>query len=699
MQKPDLLDKNKIPYDRQLSIARIVLFIFTALFAIETSRDIVELSYQNWGIGIEYLYLKIGLLSITLTVLSFSFINKYFAQLLSRINFLFTIALFYIVALSIYIEGVNITDEFYLLALSILIYFIYYEFKEVFYYVLFSNTTLLLLYIFPRTGTTGLGNEWLLYLILTIGLTILKYFDYHDEEEVLSADEFYRKAFNAIRESIMLLDPKSYQIEYYNDTAAKTFSLSKTDQLTIRDMVAGSSKKTIDSALKIIFNYKGVWEGEMVMLNKDKKEFISKTSISYLKQEGKELLFIKCLDITSNKYADNKLKETLNDLKGKNQELEETKLAVLNVLEDINVEKAKVLSKEQKLQAILQSIAEGVVVIDADKKISMFNSTFLELLGLTRNDVEGRVYNDVLKMVNETTGDIEDNDIPDVFKTGKPLSRFNTTQLLKKNGELLDVNETFSPIVENGKVIRLVAVFRDATEQRKVERMRSEFVSIASHQLRTPLTAISWYLEMLMDPTTVNNLTDEQKGYINQVFESNKKMIYLVNELLDISRIEEGKELQLIKEKGDIIKLIQEVIEEQKGLLTQKDLELEFNTQGQSSIMVNMDKEKIRQVIMNLINNAIKYSRPDSKIILDVKVQDEKLLINFVDSGIGIPKSQQEMIFDKFFRAENALKMQAQGTGLGLYVVREIVKDHGGTIDFTSEENKGTTFSLLLPLV
>lgn len=699
MQKPDLLDKNKIPYDRQLSIARIVLFIFTALFAIETSRDIVELSYQNWGIGIEYLYLKIGLLSITLTVLSFSFINKYFAQLLSRINFLFTIALFYIVALSIYIEGVNITDEFYLLALSILIYFIYYEFKEVFYYVLFSNTTLLLLYIFPRTGTTGLGNEWLLYLILTIGLTILKYFDYHDEEEVLSADEFYRKAFNAIRESIMLLDPKSYQIEYYNDTAAKTFSLSKTDQLTIRDMVAGSSKKTIDSALKIIFNYKGVWEGEMVMLNKDKKEFISKTSISYLKQEGKELLFIKCLDITSNKYADNKLKETLNDLKGKNQELEETKLAVLNVLEDINVEKAKVLSKEQKLQAILQSIAEGVVVIDADKKISMFNSTFLELLGLTRNDVEGRVYNDVLKMVNETTGDIEDNDIPDVFKTGKPLSRFNTTQLLKKNGELLDVNETFSPIVENGKVIRLVAVFRDATEQRKVERMRSEFVSIASHQLRTPLTAISWYLEMLMDPATVNNLTDEQKGYINQVFESNKKMIYLVNELLDISRIEEGKELQLIKEKGDIIKLIQEVIEEQKGLLTQKDLELEFNTQGQSSIMVNMDKEKIRQVIMNLINNAIKYSRPDSKIILDVKVQDEKLLINFVDSGIGIPKSQQEMIFDKFFRAENALKMQAQGTGLGLYVVREIVKDHGGTIDFTSEENKGTTFSLLLPLV
>ncbi|HOY46457.1 MAG TPA: ATP-binding protein [Candidatus Dojkabacteria bacterium] len=698
MQRPQLLENNKTPYHRQLMVARIVLFVFTGLFTVGAVEDLVYQDYLQWGIGVEYVHLKISLLALTLCVLSFSFVNARFRHLLSRVNFLFNFALFYIVALTIYIEGFNLIDGFYLLSLTILTYFIYYEFREVFYYAIFTNASLLLLVLFPREGIDSMLNEWIYYFVLSVGLSVIKYFEYKETEEVINADVFYRKVFNAIRESILLLDPKTSQIQFYNTTADKIFNISKTDYLSLKNMITAESYKVFETAFKMIFEFKGVWEGELVLINKDKKEFIAKATVSYLKQGEEEMIFLKAVDITKSKYAEQRVRETLTDLQGKNAELEQTKLAVLNVLEDINVEKAKVLAEEQKLETILQSIAEGVVVIDADMKIYMFNNTFLNMLGLSATEVQGHKYMDVLKMVKEDTGQAEDKDIPEVFKTGKVMNNFNKTQLIKKNGDLMDVNETYAPIIENNKVVRVVAVFRDATEQRKVERMRSEFISIASHQLRTPLTAISWYLEMLMDPDTMGNMSDEQKGYINMVFESNKKMIYLVNELLDISRMESGKELQFIKSEGDIMEVVNDVLEEQKGLISQKSLKLNLDTEGRTSLMVNMDKEKIRQVFMNLVNNAIKYCRPEGEISISVRTQDDKLAVSVADNGIGIPKEQQGRIFEKFFRSDNAVKMQAQGTGLGLYVANQIIKNHGGVLNFSSDENKGSVFTFIIPL-
>ncbi len=182
------------------------------------------------------------------------------------------------------------------------------------------------------------------------------------------------------------------------------------------------------------------------------------------------------------------------------------------------------------------------------------------------------------------------------------------------------------------------------------------------------------------------------------VFESNKRMIYLVNELLDFSRMESGKELQFIKSESDIMEVINDVLEEQKGLISQKSLKLNLDTEGRTSLMVNMEKEKLRQVFMNVVNNAIKYCRPEGEINISVRTQDDKLAVSVADNGIGIPKDQQSRIFEKFFRSDNAVKMQAQGTGLGLYVANQIIKNHGGVLNFSSEENKGTIFTFILPL-
>ena len=697
MERPHLL-KNSTPMQKQTFVARVVKFIFTAILTLDTVNDLAYAANVNWNVGVEFIYLKLSLLALALTILSFALINKKFSELLNKVNLLFNFALFYIVAITIYIQGFSPIDGFYLITLMILVFFLYYDFKKIFYFALLSNVTLILLFLFPRENVTPISDNLVFYLVLSIGLCIIKYFEYQDTEEVLVADVFYQKVFNAIREAIVLLDPKTSQIKFYNATADKLFGISKSTYLTIKDMIVPTSYKTFETAFKMIFEYKGVWEGELNMIDKEKKEFIVKATVSYIQQNDEELIFLKALDITKSKFAENKVRETLADLKNKNTELEQTKVAVLNVLEDINVEKAKVLSEQQKLQAVLQSIAEGVVVIDSDMHIYMYNTTFLNMLGYARREVEGRLFTEVIRMINETTGQVETKEIPNVFKTGEVLSRFNVTQLIKKNGELIDVNETFAPIIEDNKVKRVVAVFRDATEQRKVERMRSEFISIASHQLRTPLTAISWYLEMLMDPETMSNMTDEQKGYINMVFESNKKMIYLVNELLDISRIEGGKELQLIKSPGNIMDVINDVVDEQKGLITQKNIRLILDIPEQQSVVINMDKEKIRQVFMNLVNNAIKYSRPEGEIKISLHIEDDKLSVSVADNGIGIPKEQQERIFEKFFRGENAVKMQAQGTGLGLYVAQQVIKDHGGILNFSSEENKGTVFTFIIPI-
>lgn len=219
----------------------------------------------------------------------------------------------------------------------------------------------------------------------------------------------------------------------------------------------------------------------------------------------------------------------------------------------------------------------------------------------------------------------------------------------------------------------------------EVNQMKTEFVSIASHQLRTPLTSLSWSAGAL-EKTKLN---DKQKEMLSSIKESHHRMIGLVNNLLNVSRIEQGK-IKIIKEKFSLNKLIKETIKEFNSLAKARNTEIKFT--ATNKLTMQGDKEKIRIVISNVINNAILYSKAPGKIEISLK----KNILSIKDNGVGVPKEQQKLIFKKFFRSDNVLKRQTQGTGLGLYISKAFVEAHKGKIWFESKENKGTTFYIKL---
>lgn len=246
-----------------------------------------------------------------------------------------------------------------------------------------------------------------------------------------------------------------------------------------------------------------------------------------------------------------------------------------------------------------------------------------------------------------------------------------------------------------GQVELSIMVFDDITARKEIERQKSEFVSVVSHQLRTPLSAVRWLVELLMDKET-GALNKLQKEYLDSINQSNKRLIDLVNDLLNVSRIESGK-VTIEPVATDIKALIESVVKDLKPLIEGHRQKIRI-VEAKILPLIKIDPRLISQVIINLLSNASKYS-PDKTIIeVILNKNDSQAEISVKDEGLGIPKSNQHKVFTKFFRADNVIKKETEGTGLGLYVVKQVIQNSGGRIWFSSVENKGTTFTFTLPL-
>ncbi|MDP2951085.1 MAG: HAMP domain-containing sensor histidine kinase [bacterium] len=229
-----------------------------------------------------------------------------------------------------------------------------------------------------------------------------------------------------------------------------------------------------------------------------------------------------------------------------------------------------------------------------------------------------------------------------------------------------------------------------------IEGLKTEFVSIAAHQLRTPLSAIKWIIRMLLDED-LGPLNKDQKDYLTKAYINNERMVKLINDLLNVSKIEEGKFLSK-PTRESLSKIIEEALALWVGAAKRKGLILTFEKSKGRIPDVLVDKEKIVLVLHNLVENSIKYSNQgEISIKIDFEKENNRLVVSVKDSGEGIPKEEQEKVFTRFFRASNASKIDTEGTGLGLYITKHIVQSHGGKIWFSSEEGKGTTFFFALP--
>lgn len=233
-------------------------------------------------------------------------------------------------------------------------------------------------------------------------------------------------------------------------------------------------------------------------------------------------------------------------------------------------------------------------------------------------------------------------------------------------------------------------------EKASIERIQSDFVSLASHQLRTPLSAVKWYTEMLI-AQKAGKLNRQQLQYLNEIYRSNDRAINLVNDLLDVSRIQEGSinlELQPIR----VENVIEDVINGLDTLVKASQSGIDFEIVNGPLPPVETDRDKLRRILFNLISNAVKYTQNGKRVGVVLEKIGSSVKVSITDLGIGIPKTDHDKVFKKFFRSANVLKVTPDGTGLGLFISKALIEAMGGKIGFSSAEGKGAVFYFTIPL-
>ncbi len=371
---------------------------------------------------------------------------------------------------------------------------------------------------------------------------------------------------------------------------------------------------------------------------------------------------------------------------------EETEtLDAAELIKQLQAERQKASEAEIRSKAIISSIGEGVVIVNEYGMITQVNQAALDILGFKRDEMEGAWLPKILP-----TKDKKGNEIP-VYErpvlrsllTGKATK--DIISYVKKDGSNLPVYSSASPFLVHGSPRGAIIVFQDFTHEVQVEKAKDEFVSLASHQLRTPLTSIKMFAEILM----MDKLTDEQKSSVEKIIMSTERMLDLVSDFLSISKLELGQ-LEVKPKKTDIKKIITQQVEEIVPCIDKKiKIEVEFPDDFPK---VKVDPALLSEILHNLLTNAVRYSKPRAcKVKISAKHKQENYIISVEDNGIGVPASDQPKIFQRFYRADNAVEAQDNGTGLGLYLVKKIVEALGGKIWYKSYEHKGTTFYISLP--
>jgi signal transduction histidine kinase len=248
------------------------------------------------------------------------------------------------------------------------------------------------------------------------------------------------------------------------------------------------------------------------------------------------------------------------------------------------------------------------------------------------------------------------------------------------------------PLVIGVMVILIVLIFeRIRRHNVQLLALRSELVSVASHELRNPITGIRWAAESLVKLTSDERVLKMSKA----ILDSAMRLQASTNDILELSHASSDRPFN--KQKTDISKLVQEVIETQSLSAQQKNVSLTFDQYWPKNLIVQCDPDQMRRAIHNVISNAIKYTRSNTPVVISYKQDDKHHTLLVTDQGIGIPSAEQNKVFRGFYRASNAAKSNIPGTGLGLYLVKTVFERHGGSVSFVSEENKGTTFMLTLP--
>ncbi len=341
--------------------------------------------------------------------------------------------------------------------------------------------------------------------------------------------------------------------------------------------------------------------------------------------------------------------------------------------------------ESKRLHSILSYMTDGVLATNRRGKITMINDMAKKQLGVQKEDVLNKSILELLKIEDEY--DLRDliTQIPELMIDSQDA-----------NGEYLSLRVRFALVRrESGFISGLVAVLHDTTEQEKEERERRLFVSNVSHELRTPLTSVKSYLEALDEGALSEPVAPD---FIKVSLDETNRMMRMVTDLLHLSRIDNATshlDVELINFTA-FITFILNRFDKMRGSDEEKKYEL-VRDYPITSVWIEIDTDKMTQVIDNILNNAIKYSPDGGKITVTMKTTDDQMILSISDQGLGIPKQDLPRIFDRFYRVDRARSRAQGGTGLGLSIAKEIIKQHKGFIWAKSIYGKGSTFTIVLP--
>ena len=341
--------------------------------------------------------------------------------------------------------------------------------------------------------------------------------------------------------------------------------------------------------------------------------------------------------------------------------------------------------ESKRLHSILSYMTDGVLATNRRGKITMINDMAKKQLGVQKEEVLNKSILELLKIEDEY--ELRDliTQVPELMIDSQDA-----------NGEYLSLRVRFALVRrESGFISGLVAVLHDTTEQEKEERERRLFVSNVSHELRTPLTSVKSYLEALDEGALSEPVAPD---FIKVSLDETNRMMRMVTDLLHLSRIDNATshlDVELINFTA-FITFILNRFDQIRGQDEEKKYEL-VRDYPITSVWIEIDTDKMTQVIDNILNNAIKYSPDGGKITVTMKTTDDQMILSISDQGLGIPKQDLPRIFDRFYRVDRARSRAQGGTGLGLSIAKEIIKQHKGFIWAKSEYGKGSTFTIVLP--
>ncbi len=486
------------------------------------------------------------------------------------------------------------------------------------------------------------------------------------------------KSFNHL-----IITDENGVVMYANPAAEKNTGYSRPEMIGQRPSLWGKQmpKEVYEEMWDTIKTKKQSYFGELINRRKDGTKYLVSASITpILSSQGDVRYYIGIeRDITEERARQEKDRENMAQLESANNKLASEKARAEGILR------------------YLRSIGEGVFATDRRGTIVFVNEAAAAIIGKEPADLIGE---ESTRYFEFRQGKGDDSArffaAKSALKLKAPKVFGHDTFLTQPNGKSLPVTGSYAPIIEASHIAGAIVVFHDITEQHELEKMKENFLSIAAHQLRTPLGSMRWSMELLKNGD-LGKVPKKAAEALSQLYENSSRMLTIVNDLLKVSRIDQGRakeEFALV----DVVELLQEVLVTLSGAMKEKEITLELHLSKKKIPQLILTKGHIFEAIENLVANAIRYNRPGGKITLSLSLKDDEVQLAISDTGIGIPVADQKKIFSKFFRATNAVKHFTDGSGLGLSVVKSYIEENGGTVSFESEENIGTTFTVKLPV-